>query len=49
MKRKFDAKLWKTGNGYVVTVPSKIIKKFKLRKGEELVVVIKKEQDDTKD
>ncbi len=42
MKRKFDAKLWKTGNAVVVTVPSSIIKKFKLKKGEFVEITIEK-------
>lgn len=43
MKREFDAKLWKTGNAHVVTIPSKIIKKYKLKEGNELIIIIKKE------
>jgi AbrB family looped-hinge helix DNA binding protein len=42
MKRTFDAKLWKTGNAKVVTIPASIIKKFKLKEGDELEVTIKK-------
>jgi antitoxin component of MazEF toxin-antitoxin module len=34
MKRKFDARLWKTGNAIVITIPSSIIKRFKLKKGD---------------
>ena len=41
MKREFDAKIWKTGNAHVITIPSKIIKKYKIKDGEELVVLIK--------
>lgn len=43
MKREFDGKLWRTGNAHVVTVPAKIVKKFKLKEGKELVIIIKKE------
>lgn len=43
MKREFDAKLWKTGNAHVITIPSKIIKKYKIKDGEELVILIKNE------
>lgn len=40
MKRKFDAKLWKTGNAIVVTIPISIIKKFKLKKRESVEITI---------
>ena len=43
MKREFDAKLWKTGNSYVVTIPKKVIKRWGLNIGEDLEVTIKKE------
>ena len=43
MKRKFDAKLWKTGNAIVVTVPSNIVKRFKLKKGEFVEIIIEKD------
>ena len=43
MKRTFDAKLWKTGNAVVVTIPSSIIKKFKLKKGSSVEIIIKKD------
>lgn len=43
MKREFDAKIWKTGNAHVITIPSKIIKKYKIKDGEELVILIKNE------
>ena len=42
MKRKFDAKLWKTGNAIVVSIPSSIIKKFVLKKGEFVEITIEK-------
>tara|TARA_Y100000034_G_scaffold101685_1_gene126132 strand:- start:2313 stop:2441 length:129 start_codon:yes stop_codon:yes gene_type:complete len=42
MKREIDTILWKTGNSYVVTIPKKIVKKWKLKKGEELEIIIKK-------
>ncbi len=42
MKRETDTKLWKTGNSYVITIPKKIIKKWKLKEGEELEIIIKK-------
>ena len=43
MKRKFDTKLWKTGNAIVVTIPSNIIKRFKLRRGEFVEITIEKD------
>ncbi len=43
MKRQFDAKLWKTGNAIVVTIPYSIIEKFKLKKGELVEITIKKD------
>lgn len=43
MKRKFDSKLWKTGNAIVVTIPSSIINKFKLQKGECVEITIEKD------
>ena len=42
MERVIDAKIWKTGNAYVVTIPSKIIKKFKLKNKDEIEVILKK-------
>ena len=42
MKREFDAKIWKTGNALVITIPKRITKKFKLNNGEDLEVIIKK-------
>ena len=44
MKREFDAKLWETGNAMVITIPSSIIKKFKLKKGEFVEITIKKDE-----
>ena len=43
MKRKFDAKLWKTGNAIVITIPSSIIKKFKLNNGKYIEITIEKD------
>jgi antitoxin component of MazEF toxin-antitoxin module len=40
MKRKFDAKLWKTGNAIVVSIPSNIVKRFELKKGEFVEITI---------
>ena len=41
MIRKFDAKIWKTGNANVITIPTSIIKRFKLRKGIVIEGIIK--------
>ena len=43
MKREFDAKVWRTGNAHVITIPSKIIKKYKIKEGAELIAIIKNE------
>ena len=43
MKRKFDAKIWKTGNSMVVSIPSNITKKFALKKGEFVEITIEKD------
>ena len=42
MKRKFDTKLWKTGNAIVVTIPSSIIQRFNLESGEFVEITIEK-------
>lgn len=41
-ERTFDAKVWKTGNALVITIPSTIIKKFKVKNNEILEVKIKR-------
>lgn len=46
MKRKFDAKLWKTGNAIVVTIPSTIIKKFKLNSGDFVELTLEKDGEE---
>ncbi len=43
MRREVDTKLWKTGNGYVITIPKRIVKKWELKVGDELTIIIKKE------
>jgi antitoxin component of MazEF toxin-antitoxin module len=42
-KRQFDAQIRKVGNSYVVTVPSKIIKRFKIKEKKFLTVTIEDE------
>lgn len=43
VRREIDTKVWKTGNSYVITIPSRLIKKWGLEEGSELTVIIKKE------
>lgn len=42
LNRTFDAKVWKTGNALVVTVPASIVKKFRVREKDVLEVMIKR-------
>jgi putative addiction module antidote len=37
-KRKFDSKLRKVGNSYVITIPKDIIERFELTNGDYLAV-----------
>ena len=37
-KRKFDAKLRKVGNSYVITIPKDTIDRFDLKKGDFLAI-----------
>jgi putative addiction module antidote len=39
-KRKFDSKLRKVGNSYVVTIPKDIIERFELDEGDYLAIDI---------
>ena len=43
MRRKIDSKLWKTGNSYVVTIPKRIVRKWNIKVGDDLTIIIKKE------
>lgn len=38
VKRKFDAKLRKVGNSYVITVPMETIERFELEEGDYLAI-----------
>jgi len=38
MKRKFDVKLRKVGNSFVVTIPKDTINRFKLNEGDYLAI-----------
>ena len=40
MKREFDAQIRKVGNSYVITVPAKIIKRYRIKKGQYILVNI---------
>ena len=42
LDRTFDARVWKTGNGVVITIPSSIVRRFKLKEKEILEVTIKR-------
>lgn len=42
LERTFDARVWKTGNALVITIPSTIIRKFKVREKEVLEVTIRR-------
>lgn len=44
MKREFDRKIWKTGNSYVVTIPSETVERYGLN-GKFITVAITDEQD----
>ena len=37
-KRKFDVKLRKVGNSYVVTIPKDTINRFKIKQGDYLTI-----------
>ncbi len=38
IKRKFDAKLRKVGNSFVITIPRDTINRFKLKQGSFLTI-----------
>jgi antitoxin component of MazEF toxin-antitoxin module len=38
VKRKFDAKLRKVGNSYVITIPMETIERFSLSEGDYLAL-----------
>lgn len=41
LKRTFDACVWKTGNAMVITIPSSIVKRFRIREKETIEVTVK--------
>jgi len=48
MQRKFDSKLRKVGNSYVVTIPKELIDRFKLNEKESLALTFDTEESQTK-
>ena len=40
MKRKFDVKLRKVGNSFVVTIPVELVERFQVKEGDFLAVEI---------
>ena len=38
MKRKFDVRLRKVGNSYVITIPKDTVDRFKLKEGDFLAI-----------
>ena len=44
VKRKFDAKLRKVGNSYVITIPKDTIDRFNLKEGNYIAVDIETEE-----
>ncbi len=44
MKRKFDVKLRKVGNSYVVTIPKDTIDRFNLNEGDFLAINLEAEE-----
>jgi len=43
-QRTIDAQLRKVGNSYVITIPSNIVKKFKLRPKKLITVTLENEE-----
>jgi antitoxin component of MazEF toxin-antitoxin module len=48
MERKFDSKLRKVGNSYVVTIPKELINRFKLNEKEFLALTLDVEESKKK-
>ncbi|MEK6850172.1 MAG: hypothetical protein AABX85_01205 [Nanoarchaeota archaeon] len=47
MKREFDRKIWKSGNSYVVTIPSETVERYKLDK--KFVTITISDEDSSSD
>jgi len=43
-KRKFDVKLRKVGNSYVVTIPKDTINRFKIKEGQYIALELDTEE-----
>ena len=43
IRREFDAQLRKVGNSFVITVPSSIIKRFKLKQKRFVTITLENE------
>ena len=43
-KRKFDVKLRKVGNSYVVTIPKDTVDRFKIKEGQYLALELDTEE-----
>ena len=44
IRREFDAQLRRVGNSFVVTVPSSIIKRFKLKPKKYITITLENEK-----
>ena len=44
MKRKFDVKLRKVGNSFVVTIPVELVERFQVKEGDFLAVGLDSEE-----
>ena len=42
MKRIIDARIWKTGHSFVITLPYTLVKKFKLKAGDIIEIEVRK-------
>lgn len=45
MYEKFQGKIWKTGNSFVITVPDAVMKYGEYKEGDQLKVMSKKESE----
>ncbi len=42
LERTFDARVWKTGHALVITIPSTIVKKFKIKEKGMLEMTLRR-------
>jgi len=40
MKEQFIAKVWKSGTGLVINIPRKIVRLFKIKRGDDYRITI---------